>query len=156
VTGEPAPPAAPAAAADPAETAGTGETLPDAFWAVARLLRHQSRESLAVWDVAPSHARALGVLSRAGRLRLSELSDQLHIAPRSTTDVVDTLEARGLVARHPDPDDRRSTFVELTREGVRVSDAIASSRAADGERLFGRLSATDRAHLARILAHLRD
>lgn len=132
------------------------ETLSEAFWAVARLLRHQSRESLAAWDVAPSHARALGVLSRSGPLRLSELSEHLHIAPRSTTDVVDTLEGRGLVVRRPDPDDRRSTFVELTDEGTRVSDAVATSRAAEGERLFGRLSATDRAHLARILLRLRE
>ncbi len=132
------------------------ETLSDAFWAVARLLRHQSRESLAAWDVAPSHARALGVLSRSGPLRLSELSEALHIAPRSTTDVVDTLEERGLVHRRPDPDDRRSTFVELSDEGTRVSAAIATSRAVDGERLFGRLSATDRAHLTRILARLRS
>jgi len=132
------------------------ESLSDAFWAVARQLRHLSRDALATWDVAPSHARALGVLARSGPIRLGELSTHLHIAARSTTDVVDSLEERGLVRRRPDPDDRRSTFVELTAEGERVSAAIAASRAAEGERLFGRLGPGDRAELARLLGALRD
>jgi DNA-binding MarR family transcriptional regulator len=132
------------------------EPLSDAFWAVARALRHLSRDALATWDVAPSHARALGVLARSGPVRLGELSGHLHIAARSTTDVVDSLEQRGLVRRRPDPGDRRSMFVELTAEGERVSAAIAASRAAQGERLFGRLGAEDRAQLARLLGALRD
>ena len=53
-------------------------------------------------------------------MRLSELSDRLHIAPRSATEVVDALEARGLVERRPDPSDRRATLVELTEHGPRA------------------------------------
>ena len=86
-------------------------------------------------------------------MRLSELSDHLHIAPRSTTEVVDALESRDLVQRRPDPDDRRATLVEVTEHGVSVLDAI---RGTEAERVFGRLSPADRAHLARILRKLRD
>ena len=43
-------------------------SLAEAFWLVARRLRHQSREALAPWGVAPSHLRALGVLLRHGGL----------------------------------------------------------------------------------------
>lgn len=132
------------------------ESLSEAFWEVARRLRHASRESLAEWDVAPSHARALGVLDRLGPLRLSELAERLRIAPRSTTEVVDGLEERGLVQRRPDPEDRRATYVSLTAEGQRVADAIQANRAATGDRILGSLSPTDRAHLARILRKLRD
>src|SRR3954453_15901764 len=64
-------------------------TLSEAFWRVARELRHQSRETLEPWGVTPSQSRALGVLLRHGVIRLSELSDHLHIAARSTTEVVD-------------------------------------------------------------------
>src|SRR4051794_39474520 len=96
------------------------ESLSEAFWEVARRLRHASRESLAEWDVAPSHARALGVLDRLGPLRLSDLAERLRIAPRSTTEVVDGLEERGLVQRRPDPDDRRATYVSLTAAGQQV------------------------------------
>jgi DNA-binding MarR family transcriptional regulator len=132
------------------------ETLSEAFWSVARQLRHTSQETLAPWDITPSHLRALRVLMRRGVMRLSELSDHLHIAARSTTEVVDALETRGLVERRPDPDDRRATLVALTEHGASVLDAIRAARGTETERAFGRLSQTDRAHLARILCKLRD
>jgi len=127
--------------------------LGEAFWAVARQLREVSQETLAPWDISPSHLRALRVLRRHGVMRLSELSDRLHIAPRSTTEVIDALESRGLVQRRPDPGDRRATLVEVTGHGASVLDAI---RGTEAERVFGRLNRADRAHLARILRKLRD
>jgi DNA-binding MarR family transcriptional regulator len=132
------------------------ETLREAFWSVARQLRDTSQETLAPWDIAPSHFRALRVLARHGTMRLTDLSDHLHIAPRSTTEVVDALESRGLVERRPDPGDRRATLVEVTGHGTSVLDAIRAARGTEAERVFGRLSQTDRAHLARILRKLRD
>ena len=36
-------------------------------------------------------------------MRPSVLAERLRIAPRSATEVVDALEARGLVERGPDP-----------------------------------------------------
>jgi len=132
------------------------ETLPEAFWAVARQLRETSQETLAPWDITPSHFRALRVLKRHGVMRLSELSDHLRIAPRSATEVVDALESRGLVVRRPDPGDRRATLVEVTEHGAEVLDAIRAARGTEAERAFGRLSQTDRAHLLRILRKLRD
>lgn len=138
-------------------TGGAGdESLSEAFWRVARLMRYRSRESMSRWDVAPSHARALGVLARHGPTRLRELSEHLRIAPRSATEVIDALQERGLVERHPDPDDRRATLAVLTSKGREVSAAIEGSRAEVADRLFGALSPSDRAELARILAKLRD
>jgi DNA-binding MarR family transcriptional regulator len=135
---------------------GEDETLSEAFWSVARQLRRRSRERLTPWDINPSHARVLGVLRRHGVLRLSELSEHLRIAPRSTTEVVDALEHRGLLERRPDPQDRRATLVALTAEGTKVDAAIDAARAADGESFFGVLSAADRTRLHRILQTLRE
>jgi DNA-binding MarR family transcriptional regulator len=129
------------------------ETLGEAFWAVARRLRDTSQETLAPWDITPAQLRALRMLRRHGIMRLSELSDRLRIAPRSATEVVDALEAQGLVQRRPDPGDRRATLVEVTDDGSGVLDAI---RGTEAERVFGRLSKTDRSHLARILRKLRE
>ena len=130
--------------------------MSESFWAVARRLRHLSRETLAPWDLSPSHSRALGVLVRHGGMRLSELSDHLHIAARSTTEVIDALEQRGLVERRPDPHDRRATLAQLTEQGEKVGEAIRSARHVEAERIFGSLSETDREHLSRILRTLRD
>jgi len=132
------------------------ETLSEAFMSVARQLRGVSQETLAPWDITPANLRALRVLSRHGTMRLSELSDHLHIAPRSTTEVVDALESRDLVRRRPDPGDRRATLVEVTEHGASVVDAIRAARGTETERIFGRLSPADRAHLERILRTLRE
>jgi DNA-binding MarR family transcriptional regulator len=99
------------------EAAGP-ETLSDAFRAVSRQLRHRTQQALTPWDVTPSQARALGVLGRHGPVRLGALSEHLRIAPRSATEVVDTLAAAGLVERRPDPADRRATLVALTARGT--------------------------------------
>jgi DNA-binding MarR family transcriptional regulator len=132
------------------------EVLLEAFRSVARQLRETSQETLVPWDITPSHLRALRVLMRHGVMRLSELSDHLHIAARSATEVVDALETRGLVERRPDPDDRRATLVELTGHGTSVLDAIRAARGTEAGRTFGRLSAADRADLARILRKLQN
>jgi DNA-binding MarR family transcriptional regulator len=131
------------------------ETLSEAFWRVARELRQLSRETLEPWDITPGQSRALGVLTHHGVMRLSELSEHLRIAARSTTEVVDGLQERGLVERRPDPHDRRATLVALTEEGTAVGAAIRSARSAEAERFFGELSESDRAHLTRILGRLR-
>jgi DNA-binding MarR family transcriptional regulator len=131
------------------------DTLSEAFWGVAHQLRHLRRETLAPWDIAPSHSRALGVLMRHGAMRLSELSDRLHIAARSTTEVVDGLQDRGLVERRPDPEDRRATLVALTDEGTRVGQAIRSSRDAEAGAYFNVLSEAERTELTGILRKLR-
>jgi DNA-binding MarR family transcriptional regulator len=122
--------------------------------AVARRLRSASLESLSRWDVTPSQMRAVRVLTKHGSLRSSDLAAHLHIAPRSTTEVVDTLVAKGLVARTPDPTDRRATLVSLTDAGEELAEEVRRARGVESERMFERLSATDRAHLERILRRL--
>ena len=62
-------------------------SVSDLFWAVARRLRHTSRETLAPWDVTPSQLRALGTLMRHGAARPGALAKHLGIAPRSATEV---------------------------------------------------------------------
>lgn len=131
------------------------ESLSEAFWAVARQLRHLTREALAPLDVTPSQGRALGVLHRHGTMRLRDLAEHLRIAPRSATEVVDDLEARGLVERLPDPTDRRATLAGLTPAGTETATAIRAARAAGAESYFTALDERDRADLTRILRSLR-
>ena len=134
-------------------TVAGDESLAEAFWSVARQLRKTSQETLAPWDINPSQLRALRVLTRYGVMRLSELSDHLHIAPRSATEVVDALESRDLVQRRARPRRPAGHARRADRTWHHVLQAI---RGTEAERVFGRLSPADRAHLARILRKLRD
>jgi DNA-binding MarR family transcriptional regulator len=129
----------------------------EAFGAVARRLRAAAMAAFAAYDVTPSQVRAIRVLTgEGGGVRSKELAERLRIAPRSATEVVDALEAKGLVTRSPDPGDRRATLVALTDRGRALSEEVRRARGAESERMFERLSATDRADLARILAKLQD
>ncbi|HEX2904471.1 MAG TPA: MarR family transcriptional regulator [Jatrophihabitans sp.] len=128
--------------------------LPELFWAVARRLRHASKQDLARWDISPSQSRALMVLARHDRLRLNELSEHLRIAPRSTTEVVDALEAKGLIERRPDARDRRATLATLTAAGQALVGELHRAQARATAALFEPLSAADRDRLAAILRSL--
>ena len=130
--------------------------LGELFWAVAKRLRHAAGAALERWDVTPAQARALRVLTGHGEMRLNHLSEHLRIAPRSTTEVVDALEERGLVERRPDPTDRRATLVTLTTKGTETAVEIGRARRGETERSFGELDPEDRRALARILRALRD
>jgi DNA-binding MarR family transcriptional regulator len=132
------------------------ETLGESFWALARQLRRASIDSLAKWDVTPSQARVLRVLMRRGTLRLSDLAEHLRIAARSTTEVVDGLEAKGLLERRADPHDRRATLVALTAKGTSLCEGMRAGRGTEADLIFDRLSASDRAHLSRVLRKLRE
>lgn len=131
------------------------ESLSEAFWGVARAFRHLSKDASEPWDVTPSQARALGVLMHHGVMRLSELSDHLRIAPRSTTEVVDALEERGLIERQPDPNDRRATLVKLTESGTSTGTAIQAARKAQAQSFFAVLTEAEQHQLAELLHKLR-
>lgn len=94
--------------------------------------------------------------SEAAGLRLGALAGWLQIAPRSATEVVDALEAQGLVARTPDPADRRAVLVGLTDQGRQVATEIRAARRAATETLLDELSSGDRAQLRTSLLTLLE
>ena len=127
-------------------------TTGDLVMALARRVRREHAESLAAWDVTPSQARALRVLSsRDEGMRPSALADDLRIAPRSATDVVDGLEARGWVSRAADPTDRRATVLSLTRDGRELVERIEGVRRLASERVLDVLTEAQRRTLHEIL-----
>jgi len=138
------------------EQANDRETLAEAFWSVSRTLRRSTHTVLAPLGITPGQGRALAVLLTHGTMRISELSEHLRIAARSTTEVVDALEADLLVTRLPDDSDRRATLVALTPRGREVGSRLSDARLAEAEALFGRLDERDRDELRRILGLLRS
>lgn len=78
---------------------------------LSQRLRKEFKISMARFDV----------MSRLERhpdgLTMSELSRRLIVSNGAITGLVDKLTEAGLVSRHEDPNDRRSTIVRLTRKG---------------------------------------
>jgi DNA-binding MarR family transcriptional regulator len=98
---------------------------------------------------------ALQRLVEAGdSLPLGQLAERLACVKSNVTQLVDRLEADGLVTRAPDPNDRRSRLAVITDAG-RKAYGEGSQLQQDAERqLFAGLSADDAARLAEIIEKL--
>ena len=93
--------------------------------------------------------------SPEGRLTMSEVADQTVHTSGGTTRLVDRIEEAGLVRRASCPNDRRTTYVELTKEGAaRLESATHSHLQLLERELTGRLSATERSVLIKALTKL--
>jgi DNA-binding MarR family transcriptional regulator len=58
--------------------------------------------------------------TRSGSMPLGRMRDRLLIHQAAVTNLVDRLEADGLVRRVPHPRDRRTTLAEITSDGRKV------------------------------------
>ena len=130
--------------------------LADAVMRAAKRIRRGTFHQLAPFGINPSQGRALEVLARgahhgAPMIRLNQLAERLHIAPRSVTTVVDALETAGLVARVQDPEDRRAILLRLTEAGEQTVARIGQVRQQVAEEYFGAVDPADRAALLRLL-----
>jgi DNA-binding MarR family transcriptional regulator len=52
---------------------------------------------------------------------MRRIADRLYAEPSNVTAIIDRLESRGLVERHPDPGDRRVKLVAATEVGRAVA-----------------------------------
>lgn len=71
-------------------------------------------------DLNPNQLSAMSVLLNSGDQLMGELAALERVRPPSMTRVVNSLEARGYVARRPDPRDHRQCLVTLTDPGRQV------------------------------------
>jgi MarR family transcriptional regulator, organic hydroperoxide resistance regulator len=110
------------------------QTLPDASepsaaaeaWAELRTLlgRQRRRFLIAASELELHPAQAGALLQLASPLPMNELAAVLACDNSNVTGLVDRLEARGLVARQANPDDRRVKRVVLTAAGGRLRDQL--------------------------------
>lgn len=109
-------------------------------------------------DAAAEHAltgaqaRLLSLLSREP-LPMRKLAQKLKCEPSNVTGIVDRLEARALVERHPDPADRRVKVAAATEEGRRVARELREGLRFAREPLAG-LSQEERGSLRDLLRRM--
>lgn len=95
-----------------------------------------------------SRTKLLSELSRNGPLNQSALATTFDLAPRTVTELVDTLERDGLVERKPDPTDRRARLVCLTPAGEQARERGVAVRKQLIDRVLGTLNDQQRDSLA--------
>jgi DNA-binding MarR family transcriptional regulator len=92
----------------------------DGLFAAQRRLR--GRDAKDVDGISFAQYRLLRTLARDGPMPASRLAGSAGISPASTTQMLDALERRGLVARVRSEQDRRVVTVALTEDGERRSE----------------------------------
>lgn len=98
---------------------------------------------------------ALSRLVEAGdSLPLGRLAERLACVRSNVTQLVDRLEADGLVARAPDPSDRRSCLAVITEAGRQACEEGVRVQHEAERRVFGALSEEEVARLAEIIGKL--
>ena len=83
-----------------------------------------------------THFEPMSVIARIPGCRVYDIANELGITTGGTSKLVDRIEASGYCRRLPNPDDRRSSLLELTEEGRRL---LAKAEAAFDDELQRRL-----------------
>jgi DNA-binding MarR family transcriptional regulator len=99
----------------------------------------------------------LATLRRSGapyELSAGALLKSAMVTSGAITNRVDRLEAKGLLERVRDPDDRRGVRVRLTDVGLELIDRLVPAHLANEERLLAALSKDDREALMALLRAL--
>ncbi len=89
-------------------------------------------------------------------MRISALADALVLDISTASRHVSNLEADGLVAREPDPDDRRATLVTLTAAGHQFLSKAMDERASKLRAATSSWPPDDVAQLIRLINRLAD
>jgi DNA-binding MarR family transcriptional regulator len=130
---------------------------------IGRLGRLQALATRRIADVFATHGLQIGefdvlaALRRNGEpfvMKPTDLANELMLSPAGMTNRVDRLEAAGWIERRNDPDDRRSSLVQLTDEGRAVVDRAVADHVANEARLLEPLSAAERTAFDRALRTL--
>lgn len=127
---------------------------------VTRLAHHLDqarRQAFAAHELDTWEFDVLAALRRAGApyaLSPGRLGAQTLVTSGTMTNRIDRLEARGLVRREPDPDDRRGVRVVLTPEGRSQVDAALQDLVAREHALLSALDPREQDALATLLRSL--
>jgi DNA-binding MarR family transcriptional regulator len=74
----------------------------------------------AAYDLPLSRFEPMQVIARHKTCRVNDIAEELAITVGGTSKLVDRIEACGHCRRRPDPDDGRSSIIELTAAGRRL------------------------------------
>jgi len=123
------------------------ESLREYYLKAHRLLDQAMKRE----GISYARLKLLLFIDRAGSARATDIADFFGYAPRTVTEAVDALERDGLVARVPDPNDRRAKNISLTEAGGAILGQAWPVRQYWLERVFSVLDAPERDAMREVL-----
>ena len=97
----------------------------------------------------------MSVIDRLGTCRVQDIAAELGITTGGVSKLIDRIESDGFCRRRPNPDDRRSSLLELTPPGRRLLRAAGKTFDDELERRLGGLSQGAVEQLVATLTRLR-
>jgi len=141
----------------PEEFSQTG-SMPEIFYLIEQVekkLKQIQRHTIRATNLTPPQYFMLTLLWAQDGQPFKDLAAAGGYTRATITDIVDTLEKKGLVTRQPHPNDRRSLLVKLTAAGRALQNSTPSV-----ERIFKNccvgLETGEGQQLSRLLKKLND
>ena len=126
--------------------------LLDGLLGVTRVVEHALAVVAARHDLTPQQVGLLRMLG--GPVSMRELAEDRCCDPSNVTGLVDRAERLGLVARTPNPRDRRVRMLELTEEGRRMRARVTRELALEVRSALGITDEGKGNEVARLLMSL--
>src|SRR4029453_17062144 len=89
----------------------------------------------AEFDLSPAQCPVLHLIEPGRPIPMGRLAETLSCDASNVTGLVDRLESRGLVRRHPSEEDRRLKVLDLTPAGARLRAVVLERMAKPPESL---------------------
>ena len=139
-----------------AKSEDTAMALAGELREVLALLKRRVREEAPPEDLTWGQLSVLGQLYRGGPVTVSELARAECMRPQSMGETIAALQALGLVAGSPDPQDGRRTLLSLT---AKARDMVRKRRAQREDwlarKIKEKLPLPHQKEVLQALAHLR-
>jgi DNA-binding MarR family transcriptional regulator len=113
-------------------------------------------ERLSPLRLTPAHVGILRLLTTSAGLSQQDLAARLNIHPSRLVAIIDELEARQLIERRENPNDRRTYALHLSKEGETTLKDIARVAREHTASLCAALGQGEREQLADLLQRIAD
>jgi DNA-binding MarR family transcriptional regulator len=123
------------------------------------LAQERLRDFFKEYGLQAGEFDVLATLRRSGppyRLGPTQLFETLMISSGGMTSRLDRLEKAGLIARSPNPEDRRGTLVSLTEEGLALMERMIPQHVENEARMLAALSREEQQTLSELLSKLLE
>ena len=127
--------------------------------AVRRIIRAadiESRKLAAKHQITSPQLVSLMAIVEAGRTTAIEVAGRVHLDPSTLVGVLDRLQAKGLIQRERDSDDRRQVWIVATDAGRKVAARTPFPLQHATERALQQMSDAERRRVAASIERLAE
>ncbi|MGG3466244.1 MarR family transcriptional regulator [Neobacillus pocheonensis] len=122
----------------------------------SKVIQERIRDEMAKNNLSITEFSVLEVLYHNEKQTIQQIGNSVLISSGSMTYVIDKLEQKGLLNRHPCPDDRRVIHVTLTNAGIDLMENIMPKHQELVNDMFGSLNREEAQVIVNLLKRINN